>query len=70
MKQLFEIIFTDFRSSKKNVNRLLSVGILFAIVGHFYVVEPYFQYKIQENNATKALDVNKKEVKTMEGMKN
>jgi len=70
MEQLFEIIFTDFRSSKKNVNRLLSVGILFAIVGHFYVVEPYFQYKIQENNATKALDVNKKEVKTMEGMKN
>jgi len=62
MEQLFEIIFTDFRSSKKNVNRLLSVGILFAIVGHFYVVEPYFQYKIQENNATKALDVKKKQL--------
>ena len=62
MEQLFEVIFTDFRSSKKNVNRLLSVGILFALVGHFYVVEPYFQYKIQERNATEALDVKKKQL--------
>lgn len=62
MEELFEVIFTDFRSSKKNVNRLLSVGILFALVGHFYVVGPYFQYKIQENNATKALDAKKKQL--------
>ena len=62
MEQLFEIIFTDFRSSKKNVNRLLSVGIFFALVGHFYVVEPYFQYKIQERNATEALDVKKEQL--------
>lgn len=62
MEQLFEVIFTDFRSSKKNINRLLGIGILCVLVGHFYVVEPYFQYKIQENNATKALDVKKKQL--------
>ena len=62
MEQLFEVIFADFRSSKKNVNRLFSVGILFALIGHFYVVEPYFQYKIQERNATEALDVKKEQL--------
>jgi hypothetical protein len=48
MAQLFDVIFTDLRSSKKSVNRLLSLGVLFALVGHFYVVEPYFHFKVQE----------------------
>jgi hypothetical protein len=49
MAQLFDVIFDDLRSSKKSVNRLLSIGILFALIGHFYIVEPYFQYKAQEH---------------------
>lgn len=48
MAELFDVIFTDLRSSKKSVNRLLSLGVLFALVGHFYVVEPYFHFKVQE----------------------
>jgi hypothetical protein len=49
MAQLFDVLFTDLRSSKKHMNRLLTLGILFILVGHFYVVEPYFQYKVQES---------------------
>jgi hypothetical protein len=48
MSQLFDVIFTDLRSSKKSVNRLLTLGILFFLVGHFYVVEPYFHFKAQK----------------------
>ena len=47
MTQFFDIIFEDLRSSKRSVNRLLSIGILFALLGHFFVVEPYFQYIIR-----------------------
>jgi hypothetical protein len=55
MEQWLEVIFTDFRTSKKNVNRLVSVGILFVLVGHFYVVERYFQYRTQEHMQKEAL---------------
>ncbi len=48
MAQLFDVIFADLRASRKSVNRLISTGLLFALVGHFYVVEPYFAYKQQE----------------------
>lgn len=56
MPQLFDVIFSDLRSSKKSVNRLLSIGILFALLGHFFVVEPYFPYKEQEHEQTKLRD--------------
>lgn len=65
MTQLFDVILTDLRSSTKNVNRLLSLGILFALVGHFYVVEPYFQYKSQERAEKKALEEKENEVKQL-----
>lgn len=48
MADLLDILFNDFRSSKKMVNRLLGIWMLFALVSHFYVVEPYFRYKPQE----------------------
>ena len=48
MAQLFEVIFDDLRSSKKNVNRLLGLGILFALIGHIYGIEPYFHFKAQK----------------------
>jgi hypothetical protein len=56
MTQFFEIIFNDLRSSKRSVNRLLSIGILFVLLGHFFVVEPYFPYKEQEHEQTKLRD--------------
>lgn len=59
MPQLFDVLFDDLRSSKKHVNRLLGAGLLFALIAHFYVVEPYFEYKKQEPRLKKSLD-NKK----------
>lgn len=56
MAQLFDVILNDLRSNKKNVNRLFGVGILFVLFCHFYVVEPYFEYKAQERETRKALE--------------
>lgn len=55
MPQLFDVLFDDLRSSKNKVNRLLGVGILFVLIAHFYVVEPYFEYKEQERVLARAL---------------
>lgn len=44
MSQHFNIFLNDFRSSIKSFNRLLSIGMVFALFGHFYIVEPYFRY--------------------------
>ncbi|MCF6149429.1 MAG: hypothetical protein E3K37_12315 [Candidatus Kuenenia sp.] len=59
MPQLYDILFNDLRSGKNKVNRLLGAGILFALIAHFYVVEPYFEYKDQEPRLKKALDEKK-----------
>ncbi len=56
MAQLIDVIFNDLRSSKKSVNRLLSLGVLFALIGHFSIIEPYFQYKAQEQTLLKQRD--------------
>lgn len=55
MTKLFEVMLNDLRLTKKNFNRLLSVGMLFALFGHFYIVEPYFRYKAQERSAGREL---------------
>jgi len=44
VSQHFNIFLNDFRSSIKSFNRLLSIGMVFALFGHFYIVEPYFRY--------------------------
>jgi hypothetical protein len=61
MAQLLDVLFADLRSSKKSVNRLLSLGVLFALFGHFYIVEPYFQYKEQERK----LSIQRQEVESV-----
>jgi hypothetical protein len=55
MDELFKVILNDVRTSKNRVNRLLGVGIIFVLLGHFYVVEPYFAYKVQEGEVRQAL---------------
>ena len=45
MASFFDVVFADLRTSRKQVNRLVGTGLVFALVGHFYVVEPYFEYK-------------------------
>ncbi|CAG0942801.1 hypothetical protein BROC_02009 [Candidatus Brocadiaceae bacterium] len=59
MPQLFDVLFDDLRSCKNKVNRLLGAGLLFALIAHFYVVEPYFEYKEQEPRLKKSLDEKK-----------
>ncbi|MFO0795712.1 MAG: hypothetical protein U0586_16805 [Candidatus Brocadiaceae bacterium] len=61
MPQLYDVLFDDLRSSKKSVNRLLSAGLLFALIAHFYVVEPYFEYRKEEPSLKIKLDEKKKQ---------
>jgi hypothetical protein len=56
MPKLADVLFDDLRSSKNNINRILSAGLLFAFIAHFYVVEPYFDYKKEEKTITKKLN--------------
>ncbi|GAN33291.1 MAG: hypothetical protein DYG83_02885 [Candidatus Brocadia sp. AMX2] len=67
MPQLFDVIFDDLRSCKKHVNRLLGAGLLFALIAHFYVVEPYFEYKEQEPRLKKSLDEKKLQFDQLSG---
>ena len=48
MEQRFELLIDDFRSGKKECNRLFFAGLFFALAAHFYVLEPYFLFKQQE----------------------
>jgi hypothetical protein len=48
MPDLFDTLFSDLRDSVTAFNRLLGAGLLFALVCHFYVVEPYFRHKAEE----------------------
>jgi hypothetical protein len=50
-----DIILHDYRSSIKEINRLLLVGLFFALASHFYVIEPYFQLKIKEQSLQNSL---------------
>jgi hypothetical protein len=59
MPQLFDVLFDDLRSGKNKINRLLGVGLFFTLIAHFYVVEPYFEYKEQEPRLKKSLDEKK-----------
>jgi hypothetical protein len=55
MAELFDILLTELRSAKSSVNRIAGIGALFALLSHFYVVEPYFHYKAKEGSARAAL---------------
>jgi predicted nuclease with TOPRIM domain len=59
VSQLLDVLFDDLRSCKNKVNRLLGAGILFALIAHFYVIEPYFEYKEQEPKLKKSLEEKK-----------
>lgn len=56
MPKIFDLLLNDFRLSKRNFNRILSVGLLFVLFGYFYIVEPYFRYKLQEKNSVLELE--------------
>ena len=55
MAELFDILLTELRGAKSSVNRIAGIGALFALLSHFYVVEPYFHYKVNESSARAAL---------------
>lgn len=67
MEELFKLILSDVRASKNRMNRLLGVGIIFVLLGHFYVVEPYFAYKAQEGKVRQTLIDTEKNLTKLSG---
>ena len=55
MAELFDILLAELRSAKSSVNHIAGIAALFALLSHFYVVEPYFHYKAKEVSARAAL---------------
>jgi hypothetical protein len=60
-----DIILNDYRSSIKEINRLLLVGLFFALAAHFYVIEPYFQLKSREQSLQNSLPAMEQSIKTL-----
>lgn len=43
--KVIDIILKDIQETTKSFDRIVTAGLLFALLGHLYVVEPYFLYK-------------------------
>ncbi len=65
MKDLFEILKNDLLDTKKNLNKTIFIGLIFAIFGYLYVIEPYFLYKKQEIILNKKVSKKKSEIKNL-----
>lgn len=55
MAEFFAICFDDFRSAVKKFHRLLAIGLIFVVFGHFFILEPYFGYKQLKKDNEEAL---------------
>ena len=60
-----DAILNDYRASIREINRLLLVGLFFALAAHFYVIEPYFQLKSREQALQGSLPAMEQSVKAL-----
>lgn len=67
MPQIFDILFDDLRSNRDKINRVLGAGLLFALIVHFYVLEPYFEYKDRERKMSVILHEQKEYYEAISG---
>lgn len=67
MVQLFDLILKEIQAVEKNFNRLVTAGLLFIVFGHFYVIEPYFQYIKEEKTTTIELKDREIEMQRLSG---
>ncbi|MCK9296932.1 MAG: hypothetical protein M0P70_17845 [Desulfobulbaceae bacterium] len=60
-----DAILNDYRASIREINRLLLVGLFFALAAHLYVIEPYFQLKSREQALQGSLPAMEQSVKAL-----
>lgn len=48
MDEFLKILLNDLKQTRSNLSRYLTVGLIFAFFGQFYVIEPYYSLKNQE----------------------
>ncbi|MBU1669193.1 hypothetical protein KKC13_12305 [bacterium] len=59
MTKLQNMFLNDLVGLKNGFSRLLGLGILFIIIGHFFIVEPYFSYKKEQKLLSAGLSKSK-----------
>ncbi|MEW6520516.1 MAG: hypothetical protein AB1461_13995 [Thermodesulfobacteriota bacterium] len=62
-----DAVHSDYRSSIREINRLLVVGLFFALAAQAYVIEPYFQLKDREQSLQNSLPAMEQSIKTLSG---
>lgn len=62
-----DAVLSDYRSSIREINRLLVVGLIFALAAHAYVIEPYFQLKGREQSLQNSLPAMEQSIRTLSG---
>ena len=48
MDEFLKSLLNDLKQSRNNLSRYITAGFIFAFLGHFYVIEPYYSLKNQE----------------------
>ena len=66
MQDYFSLFLGDFRGSVKSFNRMLSIGIIFTLFGHFYIMEPYFNYGTEKQKLESTQSQLEKEHKALD----
>ncbi len=63
MEKFTELNVNDLRLNKKQFNRFLSIGLIFALFGYFYIVSPYFKYKTEEKKTKSEYAASKESIR-------
>ncbi|MFZ5765361.1 MAG: hypothetical protein ACOY4H_07160 [Thermodesulfobacteriota bacterium] len=58
-------VLNEYRAGVREINRLVLIGLLFALAVHCYVIEPYFLYKKQEQALQDALPAMEQSITTL-----
>lgn len=67
MTKFYDLLLSDLRSLKNSFSRLLGLILLFTLIGHFFMVEPYFGYKNEQQTLYSELNVSKNELQKVDG---
>lgn len=66
MTKLYDLLLNDLRSLRNSFSRLLGLVLLFTLIGHLFIVEPYFGYQDEEHTLSGELNVSKNNLHTVD----
>lgn len=66
MTKLYDLLLNDLRSLRNGFSRLLGFILLFTLMGHLFIVEPYFGYKNERQTLSNELNVSKNDLEKVD----